>query len=155
SAGGRARSSGTSSGSACSASPRASEVSVISIPVPSNLGFTTDHDLTRKEARKFLAERCPMRVIREGSGGPAGLDRALWAEMAKLGWLGLTAPSELGGVGLDHLHLALLFEEMGRCLLPSPYLGSVLAQKAILRAGTAEQRERWVKPIIAGETVAT
>src|SRR5262249_58447946 len=49
----------------------------------------------------------------------------------------------------------LLSEEMGRCLLPSPYLGSMMAQKAILLAGTEEQRERWVRPIIAGETVAT
>jgi acyl-CoA dehydrogenase len=127
----------------------------MSIPVPPNLGFTADHDLTRKEARRFLAERCPMRVIRERTAEPSKLDHGLWREMAQLGWLGLTAPPELGGAGLDAVHLALLFEEMGRVLLPSPYLASTLALQAILLAGTPEQVSRWARPIIAGETIAT
>jgi alkylation response protein AidB-like acyl-CoA dehydrogenase len=127
----------------------------MSIPVPPALGFSPEHDLTRREARRFLAERCPMRAVRDRSETPSRLDHGLWTEMAQLGWLGLTAPTELGGAGLDALHLALLCEEMGRALLPSPYLASTLALQAILRAGSPEQANRWARPIIAGETIAT
>lgn len=125
------------------------------VAVPQAFGFTAEHELTRKEARRFLAERSSLRVIRERSAEPAKLDRGLWSELADLGWLGLTAPAELGGAALDHLHLALLFEEMGRSLLASPFLASLLALEAIRRAGTPEQIERWARPIISGETVAT
>jgi alkylation response protein AidB-like acyl-CoA dehydrogenase len=55
----------------------------------------------------------------------------------------------------EHLHLALLLEEMGRVLLPSPYLGSLLALAAIERAGSDALRRARCPRIARGESIAT
>jgi alkylation response protein AidB-like acyl-CoA dehydrogenase len=56
---------------------------------------------------------------------------------------------------IAEVHLALLLEEMGRVLLPSPYLGCVLAELAILHGGSDTQRERWLPALASGETLGT
>jgi alkylation response protein AidB-like acyl-CoA dehydrogenase len=129
---------------------------VLEVPaVPSDFGFTEEHALARAEARRFLEDRSPFGEIRRLATDDVGFDRSLFAEIAKLGWIGLTAPTELGGLGLDDLHLALLMEEMGRVLLPSPYFASLLALFAIERAGSSEQRASLVPSIVRGERIAT
>jgi alkylation response protein AidB-like acyl-CoA dehydrogenase len=96
-----------------------------------------------------------MGEIRRLAEDGVGFDRALFADIAKLGWIGLTAPSDVGGLGLDALHLALLMEEMGRVLLPSPYFASLLALFAIEEAGSAAQRTSLLPAVIRGERIAT
>src|SRR5690606_32981893 len=83
------------------------------------------------------------------------LDRGLWKEIAQLGWVGLVLPERFGGAGLGWLHLAILMEEMGRRLVPGPFLGSLLAGIAVERGGDDTQRERWLPAIAAGETIAS
>lgn len=123
--------------------------------MPSDFGFTDEHGLLRDEARRFLQERCPPSEVRRLAEDPLGHDPALWKELAELGWLGLTIPEALGGAGFGSLHLALLLEEMGRCLLPSPYLSHVLAAGALEAAGSPQQRQRWLPALAAGDVVAT
>ena len=55
-----------------------------------NFGFTEEQDLLRAEVRKFLAEKAPLERVREvvEEEGGAGYDRALWASIAELGWVG-------------------------------------------------------------------
>jgi len=123
--------------------------------LPADFGFSEEHELALSVARRFLAERSPIGEIRRLAGDEVGFDRTLFADIAKLGWIGLTTPAELGGLGLDALHLALLMEEMGRVLLPSPYFGSLLALFAIERGGDEAQRRALVPSIVRGERIAT
>lgn len=123
--------------------------------IPRDFGFTEDHELLSRSARRFLDDRCTMDVVRRLAEDPAGHDPALWKEMAQLGWVGLVLSERHGGAGLGSLHLALLLEEMGRCLLPSPFLSTVMAGIAIERGGSVEQRARWCPAIASGETIAT
>jgi alkylation response protein AidB-like acyl-CoA dehydrogenase len=125
------------------------------LAVPADFGFGEEHELLRESARRLLAERCPMREVRRLAEDALGHDPALWKEMAALGWAGLVLPAEVGGAGLGALHLALLLEEMGRVLLPSPFLGCLLAGLALERAGSPEQHERWLAPLAAGDLVAS
>jgi alkylation response protein AidB-like acyl-CoA dehydrogenase len=127
---------------------------VARIDIPTDFGFTDEHELLRREARRFLEERCPISEVRRLADDPLGYDPAVWKELGELGWVGLVMPEALGGAGLGQLHLALLLEEMGRRLLPSPYLGCVLAGIA-LEAGGGAQRERWGSALASGETIAT
>ncbi len=61
--------------------------------------------------------------------------------MAGLGWLGITSPEEYGGTGGSFLDLYPIYEEMGRFLVPSPHLDTVVvAGETILTAGTDAQR---------------
>jgi alkylation response protein AidB-like acyl-CoA dehydrogenase len=125
------------------------------LEVPTDFGFTEEHALLRGEARRFLAERLPIAELRRQVDAGARLDRGLWKEIAGLGWVGLVLPERFGGAGLGWLHLAILLEEMGRRLVPGPFLGSLLAGVAVERAGDDAQRERWLPAIAAGETIAT
>ena len=125
------------------------------LEVPSDFGFTEEHALLRGEARRFLEERLPAAEVRRQVDAGVRFDRGLWKEIAQLGWLGLVLPERFGGAGLGWLHLAILLEEMGRRLVPGPFLGSLLAGIAIERGGDDAQRARWLPAIASGETVAT
>lgn len=118
-------------------------------------GFTEEHELLRDSARRLLQERCPLEEVRRLSGDELGYDSSLWKEIANLGWAGIAVAEEYGGAELGSLHLALLFEETGRCVLPSPLLGQTLSGIAIQCAGDEAQRARYLPSIAAGETIAT
>ncbi|HTO69200.1 MAG TPA: acyl-CoA dehydrogenase family protein [Myxococcota bacterium] len=111
-----------------------------------------EHALLRAEARRWLDERFPIARVRALADGEAGEDPADWQELAALGWLGLVVPEKYGGAGLGALHLAVLLEETGRRLLPSPLLSSTLAALALVESGSEAQRERWLRPLVTGET---
>jgi alkylation response protein AidB-like acyl-CoA dehydrogenase len=129
---------------------------ILEVPsIASDFGFSEEHELARAEARRLLAERSPIAEVRRLASDDLGFDRSLFADIAKLGWIGLTVAPEHGGLGLDALHLALLMEEMGRVLLPSPYFASLLALFAIESAGAAAQQKALLPPIVRGERVAT
>lgn len=130
--------------------------SILEVPqVPNDFGFTEEHELARAEARRFLSERCSMNEVRRLTTDAVGFDRALFREIAGMGWLGLTMREEWGGLGLGALHQALLLEEMGRVLLPSPFFGSLLAVTAIVQGGSDSQCTELVPPIVKGDRIAT
>ena len=73
-----------------------------------------------------------------------------------MGWCGIALPADVGGSGLGGVELAILCEQMGRVLLPSPFFATVaLAAPAIALAATAAQREALLPGIAAGRTRAT
>jgi alkylation response protein AidB-like acyl-CoA dehydrogenase len=114
--------------------------------------YDEEHALLRAEARRWLEERFPIARVRALADGDHGDDPADWKELAALGWLGLCVPEQYGGAGLGALHLAVLLEETGRRLLPSPLLASTLAVLALVEGGSEAQRARWLPPLAAGET---
>jgi alkylation response protein AidB-like acyl-CoA dehydrogenase len=89
-------------------------------------------------------------------GDARGFAPDLWREMGCLGWVGVALPPTVGGSGRSVLEAALLLEEMGRVLLPSPFVATVMVAAPLLLAlGSAEQHARWLRPLAAGDLVAT
>jgi len=123
--------------------------------IPKDFGYTDDHELLRKTARRLFSAKCAVSEIRRLADDDIGFSGELYQEMAELGWLGLVLPESVGGADLDTLSLAMVLEEMGRCLLPSPFLGSVLAALAIRRTGGDDIARRWLPDIVTGKTIAT
>jgi alkylation response protein AidB-like acyl-CoA dehydrogenase len=123
--------------------------------IPLDFGFTEEHELLRTEARRFLEERCPFSEVRRIAESAEGFDAGLWKDLASLGWVGLTLPEAHGGAGLGALHLALVLEEMGRRLLPSPYLAAILAGFALVESRDASAIARLAPAIASGSTLAT
>ena len=119
-----------------------------------NFDFTEEQRLLRDSARRFLAEgAAAARRILEAD---EAFDRELWAGMAELGWLGAAVPERLGGAGLGYVELAVIAEELGRSLAPTPFSSSVyLASEALLLAGSAEQKERYLPALAQGQAIAT
>jgi len=79
-----------------------------------------------------------------------GFEQPDWEEMAELGWPGLALPEEWGGHGLGIVELAVLFEEMGYALAPSPLLSNTVVGLALALCGSDEQRERLLRPLAEG-----
>jgi alkylation response protein AidB-like acyl-CoA dehydrogenase len=125
------------------------------LEVPTDFGFTEEHALLRQETRRFLNERLPMGELRKLADAGIAFDRGLWKEIAELGWVGLVLPESMGGAGLGWLHLAILLEEMGRRLVPGPFLGSLLAGVALREGANDAQQARWCPGIASGDLVAT
>jgi alkylation response protein AidB-like acyl-CoA dehydrogenase len=109
----------------------------------------------KSTARDFLAARYRSERIRQLAETKQGFEDSDWKEMADLGWPGLALPEEWGGQGLGIVELAVLFEEMGYALAPSPLLSSTVAGLALAANGSDEQKERWLRPLAAGEARGT
>jgi alkylation response protein AidB-like acyl-CoA dehydrogenase len=105
----------------------------------------------KSTAHDFLASRFKSERIREIAASESGFDEGGWKEMAELGWAGLALPEEWGGQGLGIVELAVLFEEMGYALAPSPLLSNTVVGLALAAGGSDEQKERWLRPLAAGE----
>jgi alkylation response protein AidB-like acyl-CoA dehydrogenase len=87
--------------------------------------LTADQVAMRDTMRQLCRDRFPMPVVR--GTATAGLDRDRWGELAALGLFGLRVPEADGGVGLGWPDAAVLFEELGRALVPGPLVASHLA----------------------------
>jgi alkylation response protein AidB-like acyl-CoA dehydrogenase len=117
--------------------------------------LTDEQQAIKATAHDFLASRFKSERIREIAASESGFDEAGWKEMAELGWAGLALPEEWGGQGLGVVELAVLFEEMGYALAPSPLLSNTIAGLAIAAGGSDEQRERYLRPLASGEQLVT
>jgi alkylation response protein AidB-like acyl-CoA dehydrogenase len=113
--------------------------------------LTDEQQAIRSTAHDFLASRFNSERLREIAASEDGFDESGWKEMAELGWAGLALPEEWGGQGLGIVDLAVLFEEMGYVCAPSPLLSNTIAGLALASAGSDEQKERWLRPLAAGE----
>lgn len=121
-----------------------------------NFEFSDDQNMLRDQAQRFLSENCPPAVVRGVLEGDSGHDAALWKKIVDMGWTATVVPEELGGLGLSHLELSVIAEELGRACAPVPFSSSVyLATEALLLAGTTEQKEAWLPKLAAGDAVGT
>ena len=121
-----------------------------------NLDFSDDQKQLQEQVRRFLADRCPPSAVRAILEGPEPFDRALYKGLGDLGVLGAAIPEEYGGVGLSHLELCLVAEELGRALAPVPAASSIyLAAEFLLHAGSNAQKRAWLPRLASGEAVGT
>ncbi|MFD4605501.1 acyl-CoA dehydrogenase family protein [Streptomyces sp. NPDC058464] len=119
--------------------------------------FTEEHEELRATLRRFLADKAPSEAVRRSMESADGYDPALWRRMSdELGLLGLALPEEYGGFGGGPVELGLVLEELGRALLPSPYLATVaLAGQALAVSGDDTAKARWLPAIADGSLTGT
>lgn len=114
-----------------------------------------DHDLIeeiRDSARDFLQRR-DQRQRKRAAAPP---DRDYWREIAEVGWLGMSVPEALGGLGLDWRAMAAVLEEAGRAQLPEPLVGAGVLPAALLARIApvdAARRDALLQAVCAGETL--
>ena len=112
--------------------------------------------LMKDSAERFLQEKCPSSLVRELIKDEAGYSKDIWKEMAELGWLGFIHKEKYGGFEGSFFDLSILFEQIGRVLLPSPFFCSpILSGLIIGEAGNEKQKDAYLKPIIEGEKIFT
>ena len=121
-----------------------------------NFDFSEDQKMLKDQARKFLAEKCPTKAVRAILDSDVSYDKALWKQIAEMGWLGTVIPEEFGGLGLGHLELCVIAEELGRAIAPVPFASTVyLATEALLLAGSEAQKKKYLPKLASGEWIGT
>lgn len=121
-----------------------------------DLGLSEHQILLGRTAREFLESECPISLIREWEEKQSGCSADLWQKMAELGWFGLDIPQEYAGEGGNLFDQTVLFEEIGRAMVPGPLLAtSAYAVRAILSAGNTKQKTLLLPGMAKGETTVT
>ena len=100
--------------------------------------------------REFLIKEAK-NLAREAEETEEGYSRELWQKMADLGWMGVSFPEEYGGTEGDFLDLILILEEMGKALVPGPFIPAVICSgHAILKHGSDVQRKEFLPKLTNG-----
>ena len=121
-----------------------------------DFSLSAEQELLQNTAREFLSQECPPGLVRELYDDPKGFSPELHRKTAELGWTGLLIPEAHGGLGLGMLDMAVLLEEIGRAVVPGPFVfSSVLTTLGLVQAGSPAQRETWLPRLAAGQAIGT
>ena len=94
--------------------------------------LTEQQVLIQDSAVAFIAQDEELKKTRESRFVQPGYDQQTWQEMAELGWLGFLIPEQYGGIGLgfDDLHPVLI--QLGKGLLPAPFVATAVVAASVL-----------------------
>lgn len=121
-----------------------------------DLDLSEEQEQLRETVRRVCAEHAPLDVVRQMEDDPTGHPAGFWKQLAETGVTGLLIPEEHGGSGLTMLDAAIVYEEFGRSLAPSPHFASAVMAAGVLQAaGSAEQQREWLPRIASGEAILT
>ena len=120
-----------------------------------DLRYSEQQEILKKSARDFLTKECPKAKVRELENDAKGYDPALWQKMGELGWLGFNIPEDYEGMGYSFEDLTMHIEEVGKNILPGPYISTVVNTYAIVEAGTDEQKKDLLPKISNGNCILT
>src|SRR6201992_101312 len=121
------------------------------------LVLTEEQSMLRDSARGLISDKAPVSHLRQlrDTKDATGFSRELWRTFAEMGFSGLLVPEDFGGSGLGCVEAGVVMEEIGRTLMPSPCLSTVvLAASALARGGSAAQKAEHLPKISKGELIA-
>ena len=107
------------------------------------LVLNEEQSMLRDSARGLISDKAPVSHLRQlrDAKDATGFSRDLWKAFAEMGFSGLLVPEEFGGSGLGCVEAGIVMEEIGRTLMPSPFLSTaVLAASALARGGSDAQK---------------
>jgi len=121
------------------------------------LVLTEEQSMLRDSARGLISDKAPVSHLRSlrDTKDATGFSRELWKAFAEMGFTGLLVPENFGGSGLGCVEAGVVMEEIGRTLMPSPFLGTaVLAASALTRGGSDAQKAAHLPKIADGSLLA-
>ena len=90
--------------------------------------------------------------VRKLRDGKTECDRAVWKQMAELGWLGVLAPEQYGGMGLQLGDMAIVAQGLARVLVPEPLTAvAVLATRVLADSPNHSLKEKLLEGLVSGE----
>ncbi|MEX1008259.1 MAG: acyl-CoA dehydrogenase family protein [Acidimicrobiia bacterium] len=128
---------------------------------------TPEEAAFRAEARQWLTANAPPRSPTAGTDITAILDPAFdqtegiahaqeWqARAADDGWAAVAWPAEYGGQGVGLAQEIVFHQERSKFDVPDHQfrIGIMLAGPTVIAHGTAEQKTRWLRPLMRGEEI--
>jgi alkylation response protein AidB-like acyl-CoA dehydrogenase len=96
---------------------------------------TEERELLRGTVAALVDKHASPAAVREAMASERGYDESLWKLLCEqVGAAALVVPEELGGAGGELADAAVVLEELGKALVPTPLLGTTLAELALLAA---------------------
>ena len=121
-----------------------------------DLDFSEEQQMIVDMTRSMLEEYSSIEIVRSVEDDPKGYPDVLWKQMGELGLNGLLIPESFGGGGQTLFEGALLYEELGRAMAPTPHFVScVMSAGVLLAAGSDVQKEEWLGQIANGDAILT
>ena len=115
--------------------------------------FTEEHELVRKLAREFAETELTKEILDKVEEEEVFPEEIL-DKMAKAGFFGIKVPKQYGGQGGDARSYVIVMEEIARVSgVASIYVSSPnsLSGGPFLLSGNAEQKEKYLRPVVTGE----
>ena len=119
-----------------------------------DLRLADTDQLLAEQARALLAAAAPPERLAEWEAGTEGFDRAGWARLVELGWVGVALPEASGGGGGTLTSLGVLAGEIGRAGHPSPFLTTATAGLVAALLGTTKRAAALLESIARDGTPA-
>ncbi len=121
-----------------------------------DLDFSDEQEMLREMVRGVCSTASSLEQVRALEDDPIGYSPEFWQQLADLDLTGLMIPEEFGGSGMTALEGAVVYEELGRALAPSPhFVSAVLSAGLLLRAGSDDQKQDLLPQIAKGTAIAT
>ncbi len=118
-----------------------------------NFDLTEEQQMIMEQVSKFVANESPVSRFRDLRDTDQGWDPKMWSKMAEQGWLSIEVPEEQGGFGGNFVDVAIILEQLGRGLVPEPFIPSVVLAGGILTDLASEaQQKAFLSPMIEGRT---
>lgn len=122
------------------------------------LVLNEEQSMLRDSARGLVSDKAPVAHLRKlrDTKDATGFSRDLWKTFAEMGFAGLLVPEDFGGSGLGAVEAGVVMEEIGRTLMPSPFLSTgVVAASALSRGGSAAQKSEYLTKLAKGDLIAS
>lgn len=105
-------------------------------------------------AAEILADRATLERLKVIERSDERIDRELWADLARAGLLGAALPESVGGSGGGFVETCLLLEQQGKRVAMIPLLPALVsAAMPLARFGSAQQQQRYLPGVAAGEAI--
>ena len=92
-----------------------------------------ERQLLRQTVAALVDKHASPEAVRRAMESPRGYDESLWTLLCEqVGVAALVVPEEMGGAGGELADAAAVLEELGRSLVPTPLLGTTLAELGLL-----------------------
>ena len=116
--------------------------------------MSEERDLLRDTVAALVEKHASPEAVRKAAASERGYDEALWKMLCEqVGAAALVVPEELGGAGGELADAAVVVEELGKGLVPTPLLGTTLAELALLTA--PESDSELLEELAAGTKIGT
>ena len=118
-----------------------------------SLSLSEEQAMLLETSREFFRKKWTIEDVRRQVDTVSGYDLNVWNEMVDLGWLGIAIPERFSGSGLSVNGLVPLIENMGRAMLGTPLISTVLAAQLLIRVGAGKYFDSLLQRIIEGTPV--
>lgn len=116
--------------------------------------MTEERELLRVTVAALVDKHASPEAVRAAMSSKRGYDESLWQMLCEqVGVAALVVPENLGGAGGALADAAVVMEELGKALVPTPLLGTTLAELALLAADEPEGDV--LETLVAGSSIGT